>query len=163
MQSYSSSDLTTAIAQDFVQALKSPTTSHILDGTQKDRWNAELAKLNAIVHPAVREQVRRIIVEITASDPHAVIVYVAAILIESGGMEGMSKLIVVTCTQEQQIARALERPGATKASVLARLKHQLPMDEKIARANYVIDTSGTREDTLRQTKMVFEELRKLAA
>ena len=123
----------------------------------------ELAKLNAIVHPAVREQVRRIIVEITASDPHAVIVYVAAILIESGGMEGMSKLIVVTCTQEQQIARALERPGATKASVLARLKHQLPMDEKIARANYVIDTSGTREDTLRQTKMVFEELRKLAA
>jgi dephospho-CoA kinase len=123
---------------------------------------AELARLNAIVHPAVRERARRDINDIAARNPQAVIVYVAAILLESGGMEGMSKLIVATCTPQQQLERALERPGATRGSVLARLEHQMPISEKVARADYVIDTSGTKEDTLRQTKMVFEELRKLA-
>ena len=124
---------------------------------------AELAKLNAIVHPAVRERAGRLIHEIAARDPHAVIVYVAAILIESGGLAGASKLIVVTCDPEQQMARALSRPDATEDSVLARMKHQMPIEKKVARADYVIDTGGTKEDTLRQTKMVFEELRKLAS
>ena len=123
----------------------------------------ELRKLNAIVHPAVRARARRTIEEIGVREPHAVVVYVAAILIESGGLEGASKTIVVTCAREQQIARALERPGATEASVMARLEHQMPVAEKVARADYVIDTSGTKEDTLRQTKMVFEGLRKMAA
>ena len=118
----------------------------------------ELRKLNAIVHPAVRARARRMIGEIGVRDPHAVVVYVAAILYESGGMDGMSRAIVVTCTREQQIARALERPGATEETVLARLEHQMPMAEKVARADYVIDSSGTKEETLRQTKMVFEEL-----
>jgi dephospho-CoA kinase len=123
----------------------------------------ELEKLNAIVHPAVRERARRQIEEIAARDPRAVIVYVAAILLESGGLPGASRTIVVTCTREQQIARALERPGATESSVLARLEHQMPVAEKVARADYVIDTSGTKDETLRQTKIVFEELRKLAS
>ncbi len=122
-----------------------------------------LAKLNAIVHPAVRARAGRMIDEISGRDPHAVVVYVAAILIESGGLDDARKLIVVTCTREQQIARALERPGATEASVMARLEHQMPMAEKVARANYMIDASGTKQDTLRQTKLVFEELRDIAA
>jgi len=123
----------------------------------------QLEKLNAIIHPAVRKRARRLIEEIAARDPHAVIVYVAAILIESGGLEGATKMIVVTCTREQQIARALSRAGATEESVMARLEHQMPIAEKVARADYVIDTSGTKEETLRQTKLVFEELRKLAS
>lgn len=122
-----------------------------------------LARLNAIVHPAVRERARRMIAEIAARDPQAIVVYVAAILLESGGMEGMAKTIVVHCTEEQQLARALERTGATEEKVRARLAHQLPIAEKLAKADYVIDTSGTKEDTLRQTKLVFEDLRKLAA
>jgi dephospho-CoA kinase len=124
---------------------------------------AELAKLNAIVHPAVRARARRMADEIGAAEPHAVVVYVAAILIESGGMDGVTRTVVVTCTREQQLARALSRPGATEEAVLARLEHQMPVAEKVARADYVIDTNGTKEETLRQTKMVFEELRKLAS
>ena len=123
---------------------------------------AALARLNAIVHPAVRDRARREAAEIATRDPEAVIVYVAAILIESGGLADLSRLIVVKCSPEQQLARALERPGATPESVKARLEHQLPMAEKLARADSVIDTSGTKEETLRQTKIVFEELRKLA-
>jgi dephospho-CoA kinase len=123
----------------------------------------ELARLNAIVHPAVRARAAKMVAEILAADPAAVIVYVAAILLESGGMAGMQKTIVVTCGEDQQLERALERPGATRENVMARLAHQMPLADKLAQADYVIDTSGTKEDTLRQTKLVFDELRRLAA
>jgi dephospho-CoA kinase len=121
-----------------------------------------LARLNAIVHPAVRERAAKMVAETPASEP-AVIIYVAAILFESGGMAGMKKTIVVICREDQQLERALERPGATREKVMARLAHQMPLAEKLAKADYVIDTGGTKEDTLRQTKLVFDELRRLAA
>lgn len=122
----------------------------------------ELSRLNAIVHPAVRARARKMISEAQALDPHGVVVYVAAILIESGGLKDVEKLIVVHCPEDQQLARAMERPGAVREAVLARMKHQMPIAEKLAKADFTIDTGGTKEETLRQTKMVFEELRKLA-
>ncbi|HYA17014.1 MAG TPA: dephospho-CoA kinase [Bryobacteraceae bacterium] len=122
----------------------------------------ELAKLNAIVHPAVRGLAMRRMREIGARDPHAVIVYVAAILFESGAYRDVGKVIVVSCTREQQIARSMERPGATEADVLARLERQMPLEEKKKRADYLIDTSGTKEDTLRQTRLVWEDLKRQA-
>src|SRR3569623_289406 len=123
----------------------------------------ELARLNAIVHTAVRERAAKIVAMTLASEPAAVFIYVAAILFESGGMTGMKKTIVVTCREDQQLERALERAGATREKVMARLAHQMPLAEKLAKADYVVDTSGTKEDTLRQTKLVFDELRRLAA
>jgi dephospho-CoA kinase len=123
----------------------------------------ELARLNALVHPAVRERAAKMVAEALESDPSAVIVYIAAILFESGGMAGMKKTIVVTCGEDQQLERALERPDATREKVMARLAHQMPLAEKLAKADYVVDTSGTKDDTLRQTKLVFDELRRLAA
>jgi dephospho-CoA kinase len=119
-----------------------------------------LAELNAIIHPAVRLRAK---VEIAHQDPHAIVIYVAAILIETGGYRDVDKLILVSCSREQQIARALERPNATEAGVLSRLASQLPLQEKLAYADYVIDASGTKEHTLHQTKMVFEDLRRLAS
>jgi dephospho-CoA kinase len=118
-----------------------------------------LADLNAIVHPAVR---RRAKAEIARQPRGAIVIYVAAILIESGGLEDVEKLIVVKCPRDQQMARALERPGATEANVLARLARQMPLEEKLRLADYVIDTGGTKESTIGQTKIVFEELRRLA-
>lgn len=122
----------------------------------------DLERLNAIIHPAVRARARRRIEEIRARDPHAVVVYVAAILIESGAYRDVDKIIVVTCPREQQIARAMERTGAVEADVLARLDRQMPMEKKRTLADYLIDTGGTKEDTLRQTRIVYEEVRKLA-
>jgi dephospho-CoA kinase len=123
----------------------------------------EIERLNAIIHPAVRVRARRRIQDIETRDPHAVIVYVAAILIESGAYREMDKIIVVTCPREQQIARAMERPDAVEADVLARLDRQMPLEKKRTFADYLIDTGGTKEDTLRQTRIVYEELRKLAS
>jgi dephospho-CoA kinase len=122
----------------------------------------QLARLNAIVHPAVRKRALRQLAEIGARDPHAIAIYVAAILIESGASREMDKMIVVSCTRAQQIERAMERPGAVETGVLARLESQMPLEKKLTFADYVVDTSGTKEDALRQTAIVYEDLRRLA-
>jgi len=121
-----------------------------------------IAKLNAIVHPAVRARARQEFEAIGQADPRAIVIYIAAILIESGAYREAAKIIVVTCRREQQIERAMQRPGAVQADVLARLATQMPLEEKLKFADYVIDTSGTKEDTLRQTREVYEELRRLS-
>jgi dephospho-CoA kinase len=123
----------------------------------------QLEKLNAIVHPAVRARASRQFQEFGARDPHGVVVYVAAILIEAGAYREVDKMIVVSCAREQQIERAMHRPGATESSVLARLERQMPLEKKKQFADYIIDTSGEREDTLRQTEIVYEDLRRLAS
>jgi dephospho-CoA kinase len=123
----------------------------------------QLERLNAIVHPAVRTRAARQFQELGARDPHGVVVYVVAILIESGAYREVDKIILVSCPREQQIERALQRPGATEAGVLARLERQMPLEKKREFADYIIDTSGDKEDTLRQTEIVYEDLRRLAS
>ena len=118
-----------------------------------------LARLNAIVHPAVQELAQRRFREIGETDPRAIVIYVAAILIETGSYRQFPRLILVTCTREQQMARAMARPGAKEADVLSRLERQLSVEEKREFADYIVDASGTTEQTLRQTKMVFEDLK----
>lgn len=125
--------------------------------------SAALARLNAIVHPAVRELAKREFERIRLQDPHAITIYVAAILIETGSARDFDKLIVVASTREQQIERALGRGKASEAEILARMSTQLPLEEKKRFADFVIDTSGTKEETLRQTKMVYKALRILPA
>jgi dephospho-CoA kinase len=120
-----------------------------------------LSKLNNIVHPAVRARARQQFEQIRRKHPDAVIIYVAAILIESGASREVQKIVVVDCSKEQQIERALRRPGAVEADVLARIATQLPSAARLRYADYVIDTNGTKEDTLGQTKEVYDELRRL--
>lgn len=123
---------------------------------------AQLEKLNAIVHPAVRTRATRTFTEIGARDPHGIVIYVAAILIESGAYREVDKIILVSCARAQQIERAMHRPDATEGGILARLERQMPLDKKKEFADYMIDTSGAKEDTLRQTERVYRELRRLA-
>jgi dephospho-CoA kinase len=60
-----------------------------------------------------------------------------------------------------QIARAMKRDGLTREEVLARLERQLPLEEKVKVADYVIDTSGAKEHALEQTREVYRSLRSL--
>jgi dephospho-CoA kinase len=117
-----------------------------------------LAALNAIVHPAVHRLYQAIKHDILAADPQALIVYEAAILIETGLYKNFDRIILVTCAEDQQIERAMSR-GLTREEAQARLDRQLSLEQKKKFADYVIDTSGTKEDTIRQTGEVFEALR----
>jgi len=123
---------------------------------------ALLEKLNRLVHPPVGARQARMIAEIAARDPHAIVVVAAAILVETGSYKRFDRLIVVTCTLEQQIERAMKRGPYTREEVLARLSRQLPLEEKVRLADYVIDTSGAKENTLAQVSTVFQSLRSLS-
>lgn len=121
----------------------------------------KLAKLSSIVHPAVIRREQDMIARIAASDPHAIVVVEAAILVETGSHLRFDRLIVVVCTPEQQMERAMKRDAYSKEEVMDRLSRQLPLEEKRRMAHYVIDTSGTKESTLEQTRAVYESLRSL--
>ncbi len=121
----------------------------------------KLRRLNSLVHPEVHKRTDELMAEYFAADPDAIVVVEAAIHIETGGYLRFDKLIVVVCTVEQQIERAMRRDGSSRAAALARLASQMPLEEKRKYADYVIDTSGTKEDTLRQTEEVYHLLRSL--
>ncbi len=124
---------------------------------------ARLEKLTRIVHPAVTRKQQALVADIATSQPGAIVVIEAAILVETGSYRNFDKLIVAVCSREQQIERARARENSTLEDVLARLDRQLPLEEKQKLADYVIDTSGTKEEALAQTRQVYQSLRSLSA
>lgn len=121
-----------------------------------------LARLNAIVHPIVIRREEELMAEIARRDPRGIAVVEAAILIENGSYRRFDRLVLAWCRPEQQIERAMER-GLTREEAEARLRRQMPLDEKRRYAHYVIDTSGSREDTLRQVRELYHCLREIAS
>ena len=121
----------------------------------------KLAQLNALVHPPVKARERALAAGFAREHPDGIAVTEAAILVETGSYKGYDRLIVAVCRPEQQIERAMERDGAGREDVLNRLRRQMPLEQKVAYADFVIDTSGTKENTLRQTQALYETLRKL--
>ena len=118
----------------------------------------KLALLNAIVHPAVRRLGDRLM----AAMHDGILIYEAAILVETGGYKNFDKLIVASCSEELQIERAMARDSLDRESVLARLSRQLPLSEKARHADYIVDTSGTMDETLEQTGEIYRLLRQVA-
>ncbi len=123
----------------------------------------KLALLNSLVHPAVIEEEERWMQRIAASDPHGIAIVEAAILIETGSYRRFDRIVLAVCSDEQQIARAMKRDGLTREEALARLQRQMPLAEKRKFADFIIDTSGEKEQTLVQVHRLYEELRRLAA
>jgi dephospho-CoA kinase len=119
-----------------------------------------LALLNRFVHPAVISLEEDWFTHISAVDPNGIAVVEAAILIETGSYKRFDKLILTTCQPEQQIERAMRR-GLTREEALARVSRQMSLEEKRKYADYVIDTSGTKDNTLEQTREVHRSLRSL--
>ncbi len=120
-----------------------------------------LARLSALVHPPVIAREEKMMDEFAARQPRGIAVVEGAILIETGSYKRFDRLIVVACTPAQQIARAMHRDGISAAEVRARMSRQMPLEEKRKLADFVIDTSGTKQDTLRQACAVYEELRRI--
>ena len=120
-----------------------------------------LKRLNALVHPPVKARERRLQQDFALASPDGIAVTEAAILIETGSYRDYDKLIVATCRPEQQIERSMARDHLTREEVLDRMRQQIPLAEKLKYADYAIDTSGTKEDTLAQTKAVYDSLRSM--
>jgi dephospho-CoA kinase len=120
-----------------------------------------LEALNKIVHPAVRTRAQALEREFFSRSPNGIAMTEAAILIETGSFRDFDRLILAVCSPEQQIERAMARDGMSQEEVSNRLARQMPLDEKKKYADYIIDTSGTKENTLAQAKAVYERLKNL--
>lgn len=123
---------------------------------------AQLTRLNALVHPAVFARQEAWFAEIAAREPKAVAIVEAAIMVETGSFRRYDRIILTVCREVQQIARAMARDGLTEVQVRERIARQLPESEKRKKANYVIDTSGTLDQTLEQTAQVCAILKRNA-
>ena len=118
---------------------------------------AEVARLNALVHPRVRSETPRLIERAKAAGA-PLFIYEAAILFESGGADRFDAVAVVDAPLETRIARVMARDGVTREQVLARMAHQLPADELRQRADYVLHNDGGLDHLRAQVERVFEEM-----
>lgn len=125
-----------------------------------------IEELNRIVHPAVIRRQEQLMNEIATREPNAVVVVEAALIYEAGVNGRFSRVMVVTCTPEQKVARFAQRTGigeaAARAEVERRSRAQLPDVEKIRRADFVIDNSSSLERTRQQVARIYSELKMMA-
>src|SRR6202043_1312558 len=123
---------------------------------------SRIEELNRIVHPVVIRSQDAWMREMGRQDPHAVAIVEAALILEAGAGEHFDRLVVVTCNEEQRVARFAARQKidleAARKEVVRRMAAQLPDEEKIKAADYVIDNSGPLEQTRERVRLVWQEL-----
>ncbi|MGB9232822.1 MAG: dephospho-CoA kinase [Terriglobales bacterium] len=120
-------------------------------------------ELNAIVHPAVIRHENEWMADIGARDPDAIAIVEAALILEAHTADRFDHLIVVTCEPEQRVQRFAMRQGisegAAQAEVARRMAAQIPDDEKVKAADFVIDNSGSLDSTEDQVREILFALR----
>ena len=126
-----------------------------------------IQELNAIVHPVVIRLQDEWLAEIARRESRAIAIVEAALMIEAGTHQRFDKLIVVTCGFGQKIERFADRaqttPEQASAEVHRRMHAQLPEEEKVKLADYVIDNSGSVADLEHQVDKIWRELCEIEA
>jgi len=114
--------------------------------------------LEGIVHPAVREEAQRERDRIGREDARAIVLSDIPLLLEVG-MQGLFDLILLVYSPpETQIARVMKRNRMTRDEAVARLKAQMPIDEKLTYADLVVRNDGTMRDLEKRVDEVWQEL-----
>ena len=119
---------------------------------------AQQRLLEGIVHPRVMEETTRQLERIRQEQPGATVILDVPLLFESGMDCGLEEVIVVYAPEAVQIRRLMARDGLTEAEARARIRAQMPIESKKARATRVIDNSGDLENTRAQTMEVYRQL-----
>ncbi|MFN2444250.1 MAG: dephospho-CoA kinase [Vicinamibacterales bacterium] len=112
--------------------------------------------LEAITHPAIRAAIETFFDDVSAATPFAVADI--PLLYETGRESEFSRVIVAACPRAMQVARVMARDGASREEAERRLAAQLPIEDKVKRADYVIWTTGTYAETDAQLASVVEKL-----
>lgn len=113
--------------------------------------------LNEITHPRVFE-IMRTEINIYASQGVAVAMCDVPLLIESGAQNWLKPIVLVYVDRETQLARLMQRDGCSRERAISRISSQMQIDEKRKFADYIIDNSGSIEDTRRQVEKIYETL-----
>jgi dephospho-CoA kinase len=123
--------------------------------------SAKLQQLNRIVHPRIIKRIGQLAAEHCSQNPEAVVIVDAALIYEAGIPGRFVKTIVAWCRPEQQIERLMAKTGASREEADQRIASQMTAEEKRRRADFVIDCSGTLEDTRRQVEALYPVLQQL--
>jgi len=127
-----------------------------------DKRRPRIYELNGILHPGVIEKYESWMEEIRKREPEAIAILEAALLLEAGLRRRFDRIVVVTCKPQQRIDRWARKLGgnleAARSEVTRRMMAQAPEEAKIQAADYVIDNSGSEDETRRQVQSIFEAL-----
>ncbi len=119
-------------------------------------------ELSRIVHPAVIEKQEAWMAGVGRREPGAIAIVEAALILEAGAAKRFDRLVVVTCRPEQRIQRWAQRrqvdEETARREVRRRMAAQLPDQEKIKAADYVVDNSGSLAETEKQVRAVYGKL-----
>jgi dephospho-CoA kinase len=124
---------------------------------------SRIQELNKIVHPAVVRKQEEWMESLGRRDPKAIAVVEAALILEAGAAKQFDRLLVVTCRPEQRVERWATRTKVdletARREVSRRMAAQLPDEEKIKAADYVIDNSGSLDETKARVSALYPKLR----
>jgi len=133
-------------------------------GAPGTNQTSRIQELNRIVHPAVIRRQEEWMQEVGRRDPRAIAVVEAALILEAGAAKDFDRLVVVTCLPEQRIQRWAARMGVdqdtAQREVTRRMAAQFPDEKKIEAADYVIDNSGSLDETQKKVGQVHMELKR---
>jgi len=122
---------------------------------------AKRKRLEEATHPLIFEELLREVNNITEKDQEAIIQVVVPLLIEKNVQSLFDRIVVVYATQGLQIARLTKRDGISKQEAASMLKAQLPIDDKLEHADFVVNNAGSLEETRRQVEEIWQALRKI--
>ena len=135
-------------------------------GAAQENRPSRIEELNHLVHPAVLQRQLEWMNEIGRLDPHAVAIVEAALILEAGAEKQFDRLLVVTCRPEQRAerwaARAKVDEETARREITRRMAAQFPDEKKVKAADYVIDNSGSLENTRRQAEAIYQKLKRQA-
>ena len=123
------------------------------------RKQQDLRKLEEIIHPLIVGEIASRLRKIENSRKDEIVVIDAPLLIETGLAKKVDILIVVNLNRVRQKARVLKQKRISQDQILKRIRSQLSLSKKIAIADYVIDNNGKKNDTRRQVKKIWEEIK----
>ena len=118
-------------------------------------------RLEGFTHPPIHEAFLKRVNAVTEKDPAAIIQAVVPLLIEKHLQAMFDKILVVYVPREKQIERLTQRDGISEEEATHMLKAQLPINEKLACADFVVNNEGSMEETRRQVEDIWLELKKL--
>ncbi len=119
--------------------------------------DAKRTALNAIVHPRVSTLTFKAASKLR-DEGEALVCYEAALIVENNLADMFRPLIVVSAPEDVQVARAMKRDGATADEARARIRAQMPLAEKVAKADFVIENTGSLDDLNKRTDDVLAAL-----
>jgi dephospho-CoA kinase len=119
---------------------------------------SKLKSLTEIMHPAMKRLMGKALKNINDSDENSLVAVDAALLFEMHLHRYVDWIVVVKAKRAQMIDRAAAKMGKSKAEVIRRLKFQMPLREKIRMADFIIDNSGTINNTKKQVNEICQKL-----